>query len=123
VAGLAYFTLVFSVAFGFGVVRMLVLVPRLGALAAVALEVPLLLVVSWAAAGLVIRRLKVVRGWPLTVMGTVAFGVLMGVEVAMTVAMGGSVAVWVASLGTPAGGLGLSGQILFGAIPLLWIRG
>ncbi len=122
-AGSVYFALVFAVAFGLGMVRNLVLVPWLGALVAVALEVPLLLGVSWSAAGFVIRRFDVLPGWPRVAMGGVASGVLMGVEMGMTVALGGTVTGWIASLGSPGGVLGLGGQMVFGAIPALRMRG
>ena len=122
-AGSVYFALVFGVAFGFGMVRNLVLLPWLGALVAVALEVPLLLGVSWIAAGWVMRRFNVLPGWPRVVMGGVAFGVLMVVESGMTVALGGTVAGWIAGLGTPAGLLGLGGQVVFGMMPVLRPRG
>ena len=57
--GAAYFALVFAAGFALGVVRVLVLAPRLGALSAVALELPLILTVSWIACGWVLKRFSV----------------------------------------------------------------
>ena len=46
-AGTAYFLVVFTFAFAMGVLRVLVLVPRMGEVAAVLIEVPLVVAVSW----------------------------------------------------------------------------
>ena len=56
---LLYVAAVFAAAFAMGTSRILVLVPRLGELAAVTLEVPVVLGLSWLVAGRVLRR------WPL----------------------------------------------------------
>lgn len=48
-AGAVYFAVVFTVAFGLGMVRVLFVVPRLGPMLAVLLEAPALLLVSLAA--------------------------------------------------------------------------
>ena len=58
-AATIYFGAVFAVAFAVAMVRVPLVVPLVGALAAVALEVPLILGVSWVVAGWVLRR------WPL----------------------------------------------------------
>ncbi len=46
-AGSAYFAAVFAVGFVFGTIRVLLIIPRIGEMAAVMLEGPLLLAVSW----------------------------------------------------------------------------
>ena len=56
---LLYVATVFAAAFILGTLRVLVLAPRLGELAAVTLEVPVVLGLSWIVAGWVLRR------WPL----------------------------------------------------------
>ena len=58
-AAAAYFALVFSAAFVMGVVRNLVVAPRTGEVAAVLIETPLILAVSWFAAGWSIRRFRI----------------------------------------------------------------
>jgi len=120
-AGTAYFALVFAVAFGLGVLRTLVLAPRVGDLTAVALEVPLLLLWSWVACGLVLSRWPVPpRPGPRLAMGGVAFALLMAAELALSAILGGrSPSAWLASLLTPPGALGLGGQVLFALVPVL----
>ncbi len=114
-----YFLTVFAVAFALGVLRVLVIAPYLGAFAAVALEVPVLLAVSWFVAGGVLRR------WPLNVadrigMGALAFGMLMIAELGLSVLFFGQTAGdLVAGWGTLPGALGLAGQLGFAAMPAL----
>ena len=57
-AALAYVLPVFALAFAFGVLRVTLIAPRTGPLPAVALELPLVLALSWAVAGRVLAR------WP-----------------------------------------------------------
>ncbi len=114
-----YFLTVFAVAFALGILRVLVIAPYLGAFAAVALEVPVLLAVSWFVAGGVLRR------WPLNVAdrigtGALAFGMLMIAELGLSVLFFGQTAGdLVAGWGTLPGALGLAGQLGFAAMPAL----
>ena len=56
-AGILCFAIVFSFAFALGVVRTVVVAPRLGATAAVLIEVPIVVLASWGVArGLLGRR-------------------------------------------------------------------
>ena len=55
---LVYVLPVFAVAFLLGALRVTLVAPRIGPLAAVALELPLVLALSWVVAGRVLRR------WP-----------------------------------------------------------
>ena len=85
-AGLLYFLGTFAIGFALGTVRTLLLVPRVGALAAVAMEVPLMLLASWWVCGVVLRRFPVppARLLRLT-MGGSAFLLLMLAELALAV--------------------------------------
>lgn len=68
---------VFAVAFALGALRVTLVAPQTGALAAVALELPLVLALSWAVAGRVLRR------WPQApraAFGALAFALLMLLE-------------------------------------------
>lgn len=120
-AGLLYFLGVFAIGFALGTVRTLLLVPRVGALAAVALELPLMLLASWWVCGAVLRRVALppARMLRLT-MGVTAFSLLMLAELGLAVAgFGQTVAQYAAALAAPAGLLGLAGQIGFALMPLI----
>lgn len=115
-AALAYVLPVFALAFAFGVLRVTLIAPRTGPLPAVALELPLVLALSWAVAGRVLRR------WPQTPrlgMGLISFLLLMLLELATALAFGQTPGQFLAAMATPPGMLGLAGQIGFGLIPLV----
>ncbi len=118
-ASMLYFAVVFAVAFGMGVMRVLVVVPHIGALAAVALEVPVLLVLSWVVAGWILRH------WPMALvqtiaMGALAFATLMLAELSLSTLLFGQTAeVFLMAMTTLPGALGLAGQISFAVIPAL----
>lgn len=120
-AGLVYVAVVFAAAFAIGVVRVLVLAPRLGETVAVLLEVPVVLALSWWICGLLVRRFAVgpeVGGR--LAMGGLAFVVLQATEAGLAVtAFGESPSQFLAGFTTPAGVIGLSGQIGFALIPLV----
>jgi hypothetical protein len=104
------------VAFALGAVRVNLVAPRVGPLLAVAVELPLVLALSWAVAGRVLNR------WPQTSrpgLGPASFLMLMLLELATALALGQSVTQFLAALTTPPGARGLAGQIGFGLIPLV----
>lgn len=119
-AALTYFAIVFTVAFAFGIVRTVWLAPLIGATPAVLIEVPLILIVSVLAA----RRIAG-GGHPMARsvaigIGAIAFTLLMIVEAALAVfAFGISVRDWLDALGRLPGSIGLAGQLLFAAMPLI----
>ncbi|WP_395539883.1 hypothetical protein [Neotabrizicola sp. sgz301269] len=115
---LAYLAPVFALAFVLGVLRTLWIAPRIGVLMAVAVEVPLLLLWSWAVAGRVLRR------WPLPLpdriaMGVLSFALLMLAEAGLALATGQTLSGFLGGMVTPAGALGLAGQLGFAALPAL----
>jgi hypothetical protein len=118
-AALAYVLPVFVVAFGLGALRVSLVAPQVGPLAAVALELPLVLALSWMVAG------RVLRHWPQSgrqgrlALGALAFLILMLLELVTALAFGQSPAAFLAAMATPPGALGLAGQIGFGLIPLV----
>ena len=120
-AGAAYFGAVFLVAFMFGIFRVLVLVPRLGAVTAVLLETPLILAVSWFASRWISMRLGVAQNLASrAVMGGAAFVLLMIVELGVsTLVFGTPVGDYFAAIFLPPGLIGLAGQIGFAFIPLI----
>jgi hypothetical protein len=116
--GLRYFIGVFAAGFVLGTVRTLWLAPAIGDLAAVALELPAMLGFSWwwcrrllagPSAALAARAL----------MGATAFLWLMLAELGLSLAFGGTLATHLAAMAAPAGLLGLGGQLLFAALPLI----
>ena len=121
VAGLAYFLIVFACAFLIGMVRVLLVVPAIGEMAAVAIEIPVVLLISWFAAAWVIARCKVAaRMGARLSMGAMAFGILMLAEAALAhFAFAIPWPVYLASLRTAPGLLGLAGQFLFALVPML----
>ncbi|MBL9053114.1 MAG: hypothetical protein JNN02_05235 [Tabrizicola sp.] len=117
-AALAYVAPVFALAFGFGAIRVTLIAPATGPLVAVALEIPIVLALSWLVAGRVLQR------WPLTwqeraAMGALAFGVLMLLECATAMAFGQTPAQFLQAMTTAPGALGLAGQIGFALLPLI----
>ena len=113
---LAYVLTVFAVAFALGALRVSLVAPRVGPLLAVALELPLVLALSWAVAGRVLNR------WPQTPrpgLGLASFLMLMLLELATALALGQSLIQFLAAMTTLPGALGLAGQIGFGLIPLV----
>ena len=120
-AGIAYFVVVFAFAFAMGTLRVLVLVPRLGELTAVLIEVPLVVAVSWWVCTRAVARWQVGNAKrDRLLMGAYAFGLLIAVEWTLSVtAFGRTSAQFVQAMFTPAGAIGLAGQVVFGLMPLL----
>ena len=116
--GTLYFAAVFAFAFVMGIARTLIVAPRIGATAAVCIEIPIILIASW----FVARRLLRDRFFSLgqrMIIGAIAFVLTMASEAALsTVLPGASASVWAACLVTPLGLLGLAGQIGFAIIPI-----
>lgn len=124
-AGLAYSAAVFAAGFALGAARVLLVAPRLGEMGAVLLELPVILAVSWWTCGGLARRFAVPSApGDRLVMGLVAFVALQTAEVLLAVlAFGRSPVGYLAGLITPAGGIGLAGQIVFALFPLVRRRG
>jgi ABC-type uncharacterized transport system permease subunit len=118
-AGVRYFLIAFAIGFALGTVRTLFVAPRFGDLAAVAIELPLMLAAAWLVCGRLVRRLP--PGiTPRAVMGGSAFVLLMVTEFAMSLWLfGRSPATYAAGLLNAAGLLGLAGQVAFALIPLV----
>lgn len=123
-AGALYFAIVFAAGFVLGTIRTLVLAPRVGEFAAVAIELPVMLAVAWIACGAVLRWIRLGQGIAVhAVMGLVAFALLMAAELALSLALGApSVAAWLAGLTSAPGLLGLAGQVAFAIFPMIWQR-
>ena len=117
--GLLYFIVIFTLAFATGVVRTLFIAPLLGPLAAVLLEVPVILSASW----FVARRLLRGRSFSLAQrasIGALAFALTMASEAALShLLRGQGIGQWAAAVATPLGLFGLAAQLGFAAMPVL----
>ena len=120
-AGAAYFAIVFVLGFVLGTVRVFWLVPAIGALPAVAIELPIMLAASWLVCARLLRRFAVPHAIAARlVMGCSAFVLLMLAEFALaTVAFGQSPAAFIAEFREPHALLGFLGQIGFALMPWL----
>ncbi len=124
-AGAVYFGVVFGVAFGLGTLRVLVVEPAVGALAAVLMEAPILLGFSWIIAHrLVSRWIAPGNVQAAALMGLVAFVLLMSAELALsTLVFGESPAGFAAGWTTLPGAVGLASQIAFAGVPIVILLG
>lgn len=121
-AGALYFLILFACGIVLGTVRTLILAPAVGPMVAVALELPVMLALSWIVSGRLTRRRPALAGaGPRLIMGGIALVLLLMAELALaTLAFGQVPGAYVAALATPHGALGLAGQLGFGLIP--WLR-
>lgn len=120
-AGTTYFALVFAVGFALGIVRVLLLVPFLGEAAAVLIEVPIILAISWVVCGWLLDLFAVPRRWDhRLVMGATAFMLLILAEFALArFALGRSVGQQFETYRTWSGLIGLAAQMLFAVFPVI----
>lgn len=118
-AGAAYWALIFALGFVLGTVRTLWGAAALGEGNFILIEVPVMLAASWFAARRLARRYAIRGGGEALAMGGIAFALLMLAEAALTAALGGDPAHWLASLASPPELYGFLGQIAFGLMPWL----
>jgi hypothetical protein len=120
-AGSVYFAIVFAAGFVLGTGRTLWVVGAVGEVAAVLIELPIILAISWFACARVVRRYAVPQNArDGALMGATALLLLMIAELGLAVFLfGRPPAEFATSLATPAGALGLAGQIAFATFPLV----
>ncbi len=122
-AGLLYFAIVFAIGFVLGSIRVLLVAPVLGELGAVLLELPVILLACWLAAGRLVRWLDPPSASAALVMGAIAFSCLMIAEFTLAgLAFDRSITDQVGRWGTLEGALGLGGQLLFALLPWMQSR-
>lgn len=115
-AAFAYTLPVFALAFVLGAARVSLIAPVTGPLIAVALEVPVVLALSWTLAG----RIDLSPTTPArAALALMSFALLMTLELLTALAFGQTPAQFLAAMTTPAGALGLAGQAGFALVPLL----
>jgi hypothetical protein len=120
-AGVRYFLVGFATGFLLGTLRVSVVAPALGPVASVVLELPVILAVAWVACGWLTRSVPATAGARLA-MGGLAFALLIAAEILLGLALGRLPIEQLRDLATPAGLLGLAGQVAFGLFPLLRLR-
>jgi hypothetical protein len=120
-AGGLYFTIIFVIGFALGTIRVLLLVPRLGAVTSELIELPIILTAAWILCDRLITHLQVSRHWWARLsMGAMAFTLLMIAEAVLSVGLfGNSITDHLASYRSLYGGLGLLGQVIFATFPLV----
>ena len=120
-AGLVYALVVFAAGFVFGAVRTLLVAPRIGATAAVLLEAPLILTVSWIVSRRCVQRFSVAAdAVSRIVMGGVALATLLACEFGMAVLLfHRSASEIAASYAMPDGATGLVAQFVFATFPYI----
>ncbi|MFM7444523.1 MAG: hypothetical protein ACKO2N_11525 [Tabrizicola sp.] len=101
-----------------GALRVTLIAPQIGPVPAVALEIPLVLALSWTVSGRVLARWPM-RGAQRSLLCALAFTLLMLLELATALAFGQTPATFLTDMATPAGALGLAGQVGFALIPLI----
>jgi hypothetical protein len=118
--GAVYALSVFAAGFMLGALRTLVIAPRTGDLAAVLIELPVILGVSWIVFGWLARRenaLPMAARWRVALS---AFLVLMALDLALSALIAeGGVRGFIASWHTLPGAIGLAGQAAFALIALI----
>jgi hypothetical protein len=121
-AGIFYFILVFAAAFVLGAIRIRLLVPNLGEIAGLAIELPVILFWAWIVCGWLIRRLRVPAQTPVRiVMGALAFALLIAAETLVAViGLKETVTQHFAAYSHPTMLIGLAAQVAFAAMP--WLR-
>jgi hypothetical protein len=118
--GALYAALVFLAGFLLGTLRVLVIAPLWGDLAAVLIELPLILGLSWLVFGALARRQNPLVSSGLWMVSITAFIVLIGLEVALSAFITeGGVRAFLANWQTVPGAIGLLGQVGFALIPLI----
>ena len=120
-AGLAYFGIVFAIGFLLGAIRVTVLVPLVGELLAVLLEIPIVLTSAWLICRWLVRWLNVPPSiGSRLAMGGLALVLLLVAEVVLsTLVFGNSMQEHFRSYLSFAHALGLAGQCAFGMFPFI----
>lgn len=120
-AALVYAITVFAIGFILGAFRVLVLAPRIGPLASVVVELPLILTASLFVARRVVNSWQVpAKTVPRLLLGLLALTVLLALELTFSLALfGNTLDQFLAHFWTPEGMIGLCGQLIFAGFPAL----
>lgn len=125
IAAALYAGAIFLFAFALGFVRVLAIAPAIGALAATALEIPIVLGASWWASRKIMARFAIPpRSSARLAVGAAALVILISLETVLGSAVfGNPLGDQLRAYATPEGMLGLAGQIAFAIVPWAQIWG
>lgn len=123
-AGSVYFAIVFAAGFALGTLRVTQLAPLLGEIGAVAVELPVMIAVSWFASAWLCRSWRVPRtSVARLAMGGLALALLLVAEFALGVlGFGRSADAQLVAWASAPGLLGLAGQLVFGLLPFVQVQ-
>jgi len=122
-AAIAYWAVVFALGFVLGTLRTLWLAPAIGVTAATIVELPIMLAASWWAAGWAVRRFAILTRGAALALGGLAFGLLMGAELALArLLISQSLRDWLGGFAALHAQLGLAAQIGFALMPWWRVR-
>lgn len=122
-AAISYFVIVFVAGFVLGTIRTLIVAPQTNELVGVAIELPIMIAISWWACGVVVKRLKPASEVPSRLaVGLIALGLLLVAEAVVSMSLGLTFRQHMALYATTPVQLGLFGQLLFGLFPLLRMK-
>lgn len=115
-AGLRYALALFAIGFALALIRVPLLVPRIGETAAVLLELPLMLIAAWHVSRAIVRRAGLPHNGRV-LMGMVYFPLLLLFELLLGLALGGTVTAIIAGWFATPGLLGIAAQGLAAVFP------
>ncbi len=119
-ASFVYFALVFAVGFVFGVVRVVWLLPALGERHAELIELPLMLIVSFVAAGFAVKRYRIATLRSALLVGALALIWLLAAEFAFVLGLRGlTIEQYVAARDPVAGLAYAAALVVFGVLPAI----
>lgn len=119
---IVYVLAAFGVGFLLGPLREFVLIPRIGRIAALLVELPLMLGFCWWIAPRILRRCMIPPGPARLRMGFAALSLLLTLEFFTGVVLRGwTLRAWVADVATPPGLVTLLAYLVFAVLPR-WVR-
>lgn len=122
-AGLLLGFMAFAIGFGFGVVRVVFMTGVVGPIAAVVVELFVLLPILWFVAGWICDRSKIATYGARFVVGLTAVALLLSLEAVFALGvMKQTLATYISSVISPAGLIGLCGQLVLAWLPTLSAR-
>lgn len=110
---------VFGIGAALGAIRVFVVSPAIGPVAAVLVELPLMLFASWIVWGRVTRGAPPLSRGSAVAAGVLALVVLVAFEALLGMILGQAPAAILSAWSRPEGAIGLAGQLAFAAIPLV----